>query len=615
MPRADKTTTSTASASKRAPVKSLRGVPRAKSGCYTCRIRRKKCDEQPNEQGRCATCVRLRLECLGFGAKRPEWLRASGTLAEIRERIKFFLASQGMVKGYSGTAHQGFSFQDYGQQYHATAPTTSTITPSTSNNGGFVHQMDIHVPYNRPGESTSTSTSSPPQRFRPISFGRGTQHLLNQDDMVPERPRPSTSYFRSTAEDPYDRRCEDSMSDLSSEVSEGDKIERLISRLEDLFANKSEYKTLLSCRGPTAQKLLDMFQRLLDVMYDPPPRFERHLIVATQKLATKSGLYPTCHELSDTDITIYNIPDYSGGFCDIFKGAFQGSVVCLKMLRLDRSTDLEYFLKIIAKETILWGQLRHPNVLPFYGVFRIKNRISFIAPWMDYGDITAFLKRHNDSNRAVLSFDVAQGLQFLHKNGIVHGNLKGTNILVNQMGRACLVDFGLSMIIDTMKINAYSSESSTGGAVRWQAPELFDPERDDVRSTEASDIYAWACVAYEIFTGQIPFAHLNRNTVIITKITSGERPARPPDSSPSWGLWGLTEDIWMLIRTCWHGDPVRRPTVGMIIEQLEMALPAGMEMDMRIGSVLSPAVFREMTRRGVDDDELCVEKLERLITM
>ncbi|KAF5376164.1 hypothetical protein D9757_009339 [Collybiopsis confluens] len=61
-----------------------KGSVRAKSGCYTCRIRRKKCDERPDAEGRCETCLRLRLQCLGFGAKRPEWLR-------------------GMIKGHSGS--------------------------------------------------------------------------------------------------------------------------------------------------------------------------------------------------------------------------------------------------------------------------------------------------------------------------------------------------------------------------------------------------------------------------------------------------------------------------------------------------------------------------------
>jgi hypothetical protein len=62
-----------------------------------------KCDERANEAGHCQTCVRLRLQCLGFGAKRPEWLRESRNVVDLREKIKAFLAAQGMIKGHSGS--------------------------------------------------------------------------------------------------------------------------------------------------------------------------------------------------------------------------------------------------------------------------------------------------------------------------------------------------------------------------------------------------------------------------------------------------------------------------------------------------------------------------------
>ncbi|KZT67972.1 hypothetical protein DAEQUDRAFT_728501 [Daedalea quercina L-15889] len=88
---------------KKAGAPKPKGAVRAKSGCYTCRIRRKKCDEQPNDQGACQTCVRLRLQCLGFGAKRPDWMRENNSVTELREKIKTFLASQGMIKGHSGS--------------------------------------------------------------------------------------------------------------------------------------------------------------------------------------------------------------------------------------------------------------------------------------------------------------------------------------------------------------------------------------------------------------------------------------------------------------------------------------------------------------------------------
>ncbi|KAK0470105.1 fungal-specific transcription factor domain-containing protein [Desarmillaria tabescens] len=64
---------------------------RAKSGCYTCRIRRKKCDEARDHNGHCNTCVRLRVQCLGFGDKRPKWLTKS-KCDEILLKIKRFLA-------------------------------------------------------------------------------------------------------------------------------------------------------------------------------------------------------------------------------------------------------------------------------------------------------------------------------------------------------------------------------------------------------------------------------------------------------------------------------------------------------------------------------------------
>lgn len=132
MPLAAKSSTS---AKKSGPPKA-KGAARAKSGCYTCRIRRKKCDEQKSDRGSCKTCDRLRLECLGYGVKRPDWLRESGTVDDIRERIKAFLASQGMIKGQSGPssrdAHQEqFLILRPGYD-HRNSPDTESSTISVS---------------------------------------------------------------------------------------------------------------------------------------------------------------------------------------------------------------------------------------------------------------------------------------------------------------------------------------------------------------------------------------------------------------------------------------------------------------------------------------------------
>ncbi|KAG6905877.1 hypothetical protein DXG01_017127 [Tephrocybe rancida] len=392
----------------------------------------------------------------------------------------------------------------------------------------------------------------------------------------------------------------------------------LIERIQISLTNKKEYQKLLACKDANAQRLLDMFQRLLDILTDPPPSFQRNLIVATQRLAAASGLYPVSYELAN--VTVPEVSECSGGYADIYKGDFGGHPVCVKTVRLNKNTHMAQFVKKVSKEAILWSQLRHPNLLPFYGIYRYKSWISFVAPWMENGDISEYLKHHQTSTRVVLAYDVAQGLRFLHKNGVIHGDLKGPNILVNELGRACVADFGLSSISDKeiLAWTSYSSAASRGGTVRWQAPELFDPESDEEkRNSEASDMYAWACVAYEarwpcIFAGQPPFAHLTREATIMNRVSNGERPARPFKTSPSWSVWGLTDDIWSSMEACWNSEPEERPSAQLVITRVDPVLSPILQGGARDIS-LSPGEFREMMRRSSDENEMSVETFESLL--
>ncbi|GLB37955.1 putative protein tyrosine kinase [Lyophyllum shimeji] len=393
-----------------------------------------------------------------------------------------------------------------------------------------------------------------------------------------------------------------------------DEVKGLIARLQVVFADKKEYRRLLASRGSTAKRLLDLFQRLLDVHRAPTPNFHRNLIVATQRLAGKSGLYPACYEL--TGVTIVGEHSESAGrFADIYKGSFRGRLVCLKTIRLDKKTQIDHLLKVCSKEAILWGQLSHPNLLPFFGMFRFKHRISLVAPWMEHGNVNEYLTNHPGANRVLLIFDVAKGLQYLHRNGIIHGDLKGANILIKESGRACIADFGISSISDReiLSWTTHSAAASKGGSVRWQAPELFDPEGDeDIHNTVASDIYAWSCVAYEIFTGLVPFAHLVRDATVMFKVSAGERPIRPPESSPTWSAWGLKEHIWTLMQDCWKTRAEDRPTIDSIVMFLEGIVPEDSRMIESDGG-LSPAQFREIARQDLHHDEMSVETLESLL--
>ena len=111
---------------------------------------------------------------------------------------------------------------------------------------------------------------------------------------------------------------------------------------------------------------------------------------------------------------------------------------------------------------------------------------------------------------------MAAGLQFLHEEGIVHGDLHGVgltiviqtiysrvllqgNVLIDDDDTARVTDFGMALIAEATSYQ-YASVHG-GGATRWQAPELIDPEEfgfQSSRPTFASDIYAFACVCVEV---------------------------------------------------------------------------------------------------------------------
>jgi serine/threonine protein kinase len=127
--------------------------------------------------------------------------------------------------------------------------------------------------------------------------------------------------------------------------------------------------------------------------------------------------------------------------------------------------------------------------------------------------------RRPHSNNFIQALDIAKGLEYLHSQKVIHGDLKGVciagvlymmslttflqvNILISRTQRAFLADFGLATTINSTVRN--SSTFQSGGTLRWQAPELFRDDDDEVPNTNtmATDIYAFAMVCYEAsYTG------------------------------------------------------------------------------------------------------------------
>ncbi|KAJ7485327.1 kinase-like domain-containing protein [Mycena latifolia] len=261
-----------------------------------------------------------------------------------------------------------------------------------------------------------------------------------------------------------------------------------------LLRDEQTYRRFLACHGNLAQQLLDLIQDILDSTCQSTSR--PLLSKALIRLSRTSGLHPTCFALSGLEKVGQQVA--AGGFGDICKGLVGHQSVAVKMMRLFRDADMQAALKDFGREALIWRQLSHPNLLPFFGLYYLDNRLCLVSPWMENGGIVEFLRSAPaDTDRPSLILDVAMGLEYLHSEHIIHADLKGSNILVTPSRRACIADFGLSSIADSMPAICFthSTASTQRGTMRWQAPELL---RGESVSNVSSDVYAFACVCYEV---------------------------------------------------------------------------------------------------------------------
>jgi len=149
---------------------------------------------------------------------------------------------------------------------------------------------------------------------------------------------------------------------------------------------------------------------------------------------------------------------------------------------------------------------------------------------------------------------------------MIHGDLKGSNILIDQDRHARLADFGLLTIVSDHTYFSTSSSAFAGGTVRWMSPELLHPEFfgfDYGHPTKESDCYALGMVIYEVLTGQSPFVQWKDHIVTI-KVTGGERPERPEGIKGTW----FTDELWEMLNLCWETRAQDRPSIEDVRECL-----------------------------------------------
>jgi serine/threonine protein kinase len=199
-------------------------------------------------------------------------------------------------------------------------------------------------------------------------------------------------------------------------------------------------------------------------------------------------------------------------------------VVALKMLLPHFAKDPD-FEQRFRREARAAARLNNPHVVPIYDVGEIDDRLYVTMRLITGTDLQTLIDRGPlDPQRAVEIIEqIASALHSAHKVGLVHRDVKPSNILVDEDDFAYLIDFGIARAADDTRL---TSAGSAIGTWAYMAPERFSAGEIH----PSSDIYALACVLYQCLTGQQPFPG---NT--LEQVAVGHMVTPPPRPSEKTG--------------------------------------------------------------------------------
>jgi hypothetical protein len=256
----------------------------------------------------------------------------------------------------------------------------------------------------------------------------------------------------------------------------------------------------------------------------------------------------------------------TGAYGQVFEGLYQNTKVAIKKLKVTDS-------KLFEKEVGVLSSLRHPNVVLFLGVCKSGPYELIVTEFLELGSLDTFLreKRHNNERHVAFTFnkkidillDVARGMQYIHSQGLIHRDIKTSNILLDKHYTAKICDLGHSRMVSTNSLM-----TGTIGTLQYMSPEIILNQQYDNRT----DVYSFGIVMYEVFFEKIPFHMIDEQNGFgnmwclgIDVAKNEKRPAIPDDIS-DYSVQEL--DYLRCMKQCWKANPEDRPSFDEITSSL-----------------------------------------------
>ncbi|MCG6957826.1 MAG: serine/threonine-protein kinase [Gemmatimonadetes bacterium] len=210
--------------------------------------------------------------------------------------------------------------------------------------------------------------------------------------------------------------------------------------------------------------------------------------------------------------------------------------VALKVLRPELAAALGH--DRFLREIEIAAGLSHPHILPLYDSGRAEvppgegdaaepsgqaDFLFYVMPFVEGESLRDRIRREKQlplEDAMRMAREVADALSYAHSRGVVHRDIKPENIML-QSGHAVVADFGIARAVDVA-----GGDRLTGTGVTLGTPTYMSPEQaaGDTDLDGRSDLYALACVLYEMLAGQPPFTGATAQSVIAQHLTADPRP-------------------------------------------------------------------------------------------
>lgn len=240
-----------------------------------------------------------------------------------------------------------------------------------------------------------------------------------------------------------------------------------------------------------------------------------------------------------------------GGYGEVYRGDHKLELVAIKFYRRKTDPDETKNRLDFLKETYALSQLNHPNILKFKGVcVNSRNEGMLVTEYVTGGSLMNLLYKTetklSDGQLIKIALDIAKGMSYMHEKGILHRDLKSSNILLDNKFNAKIADFGLSKSLRSLKGNY-----NRVGTPNWMAPEVMRKEEYN----EFADVYSYGMILWELVTRKVPYFKLRLNQ-IIGPVGYGDKQVDIPTQG--------NEVLINLMKHCLKKDKKQRPTFDEI---------------------------------------------------